>query len=144
MNAIPICCMVILVFNVKGLRINPSIRWMNICPPSSPGMGNTLINARFTLIRAINVKKGIQPASAVCPANCAIMIGPPKSETDAEPEPNILKLVTIIPKLAIVLNQPKPNASLKVISKKMTSGAIPMAPSAVSYTHLTLPTILLV
>ena len=54
--------------------------------------------------------------------------GPPKSFTVASPEPNIFKLIKIIPKLSFVLDQPVPMASPKVISAYNISGYIPITP----------------
>ena len=59
----------------------------------------------------MNVKNGIIPASAVCPASWAIIIGPPKSFTDASPDPIILRLSIIITKLPNVRDQPIDTAS---------------------------------
>ena len=80
----------VLIFN--GLRKTASIKCMKIWPPSNPGIGKIFKNAKFTLNRAMKVKKGVMPASAVCPANCAIIIGPPRSDIEAAPEPSICKL----------------------------------------------------
>ena len=105
-NAIPICWITIRVLIVRGLLITPSIRCKNIWPPSRPGMGKIFKKAKLTLSKAIKVKNGIKPASAVWPASCAIIIGPPKSLTDAEPENSMPILEIIKSKLDRVLSNP--------------------------------------
>ena len=88
---------------------------MKICPPSNPGTGSIFKNAKFILINAMKLKSGIQPAFAVSPAICPIIIGPPRSFIVACPLANILNVNEIRPKLRKVFTYPADADSLRFV-----------------------------
>ena len=113
--------------------INNQINWFNlnindqdlhnlmiidkkICPPSSPGIERIFKNARLILISAMNDSSVGIPASAVFPANWAIIIGPPNSFKDASPVINILIDKTIIRKPSTVPLNPDTPACKRLTS----------------------------
>ena len=79
----------------NGFPLHHSKKYINKCPPSSMGIGNKLRIPRLILIMAKKLKKARTPLSADAPANCAILIGPPKFLLDTSPASIPTKLFTV-------------------------------------------------